>query len=108
MRLLFAIANNWLEMTFRPSPPLEIPVVYRFNVDGIASPGTRLICYGDRFEICYDILNEVNCDVYCDAESYILFIYGRLKRHNGIVADNFKVCGGNGLIGKFENWFKGL
>ena len=108
MRLLFGIANNWLEMTFRPSPPLEMPVVYRFNVDGIDSPVTHLICYGDRFEICNDILNEINCDIYCDAESYILFIYGRLKRHNGIGVDNFKVCEDSDLLGKFENWFKGL
>ncbi len=108
MRLLLGIANNWLKATFRPSAPLEVPVVYRFNVDGMDSPVSHLICYGDRFEICNDILNEVNCDIYCDAETYILFIYGRLKRHNGISADNFKVCGDSDLLWKFENWFKGL
>ena len=52
MKLLLGIATNWLAMTFRPSSSLEIPVVYRFNVDGIDSPGSHLICYGDRFEIC--------------------------------------------------------
>jgi len=108
IRLLFGIANNWLAMTFRPSPALEIPVVYRFNVDGLHSSVSHLICYGDRFEICNGILNKVNCDIYCDTETYILFIYGRLNRHNGIGSDNFKVCGDSALLGKFENWFKGL
>ena len=108
MRVLFGTANNWLEMTFRPSPPVEIPVVYRFNVDGIDSPVLHLICYGDRFEICNDILNDVNCDIYCDAESYILFLYGRLKLDIGSGVDNFKVYGNGDLLGKFESWFKGL
>jgi uncharacterized protein (TIGR03083 family) len=108
MRLLFGIANNWLGMTFRPSPPLDMAVVYRFNVDGIKSPVSYLICYGDRFEICDDISNDVNCDIYCDAETYILFIYGRLKLDIGIGVDNFKVYGNSDLLGKFESWFKGL
>ena len=65
-------------------------------------------CYGDTFEINEDFPNIPDCEIYCDPESYILFIYGRIDITTPEFFANMKVIGDLDLINQFEERFKGL
>ena len=106
--ILLTIAPNWLSGTFRPGVHLSEPIRYVFHLDGLGITVADINCYGDTFEINEDFPNIPDCEIYCDPESYILFIYGRIDITTPEFSANMKVIGDLDLMNQFEERFKGL
>ena len=106
--ILLTIVPNWLSGTFRPGVHLSEPIRYVFHLDGLGITVSDINCYGDTFEINEDFPNIPDCEIYCDPESYILFIYGRIDITTPEFFANMKVIGDLDLMNQFEERFKGL
>lgn len=106
--MLLTIIPNWLAGTFRPDLHLSEPIKYAFHLDGSGVSVTNINCYGDTFEIIQDFPDTPDCEIYCDLESYVLFIYGRIGTTTLLFSENMKVFGDLDLMKRFEQWFKSL
>ena len=101
---LLDIASAWLQMTFRPGPRLDAPLVYRFDLMGPAGLLLDVTVAGDDFQIAPAGGFLADAVVRCDADSYLLYLYGRFIASAGRLA----VEGEPFLMRRFEEWFKGL
>ena len=106
--MLLTIIPNWLSGTFRPDLHLSEPIKYSFHLEGSGVSATNINCYGDTFEIKQDFPDRPHCEIYCDLESYVLFIYGRIGTTTSLFAGNMKVFGDLDLMKRFEEWFRSL
>jgi uncharacterized protein (TIGR03083 family) len=106
--VLVDIAATWLSMSFRPGPNPAAPAKYRFEVTGAAGRRQDVIVQGDEFQVGAMGDSEPDVVVRCDGEAYLLFMYGRLSASNGAASGRLAVDGGLAMLGRFEEWFKGL
>ncbi len=106
--VLMDVALTWLKASFRPGPPLDVPAVFRFEVAAPAGRNQDVVVMGDSFRV--DPAGESKADVVvrCDADSYLLYLYGRLTAAAGIAAGRLSVDGDASLLQRFEEWFKGF
>lgn len=106
--VLLDIAPAWLRMTFRPGTKLEKPMVFRFDLKGMAGRRHDVVVQGDDFQVARAGRARADVSVACDGGSYLLYVYGRLSAGGGAAADRLAVEGDVSLLRRFEEWFKGL
>lgn len=105
---LLDIAPAWLKMTFRPGPKLARPVVFRFDLKGVAGRRQDVIVEGDDFQVVRAGRARADVSLSCDCGSYLLYVYGRLSAGGGAAPGKLAVKGDASLLRRFEEWFKGL
>ena len=106
--ILVHMTPTWLGMSFRPGPRLAAPVLYRFHVTGAAPSSPEVVVTGEAFQVRPVAPSKADVALHCDAETYLLFLYGRLPAARGVTAGRLAVDGDFGLVERFEQWFKGL
>lgn len=52
--------------------------------------------------------SKADVALHCDAETYLLFLYGRVPAARGVTEGRLAIDGDFGLVERFEQWFKGL
>ena len=106
--VLLDIALSWLRASFRPGPTLDTPAVFRFEVTAPAASGHEVVVMGDSFRVVPAGGSKAGVVVRCDADSYLLYLYGRLTAAAGVAAGRLSVDGDASLLQRFEEWFKGF
>ena len=105
---LLEIAPSWLRASFRPGPPLAPPAVFRFEVAAPAAFSHDVVVKGDGFQLGPAGESKAGVVVRCDADSYLLYLYGRLTAAAGVAAGRLDVDGDASQLQRFEEWFKGV
>jgi uncharacterized protein (TIGR03083 family) len=106
--VLQGIALSWLRASFRPGPPLDAPAVFRFEVTAQAALTHDVAVKGDSFQAAPAGGSKADVVVRCDADSYLLYLYGRLTAAAGVAAGRLSVAGDASRLQRFEEWFKGF
>src|SRR6266849_5702030 len=106
--ILVNMTPTWLGMSFRPGPRLAAPVLYRFQVSGAAPSRHEVVVKGDAFKVRPAAPSKADVALHCDAETYLLFLYGRVPAARGFTECRLAIDGDFGLVERFEQWFKGL
>ncbi len=106
--VLLEVALTWLRASFRPGRPLDAPVVFRFEVTAPAGFIHDVVVNGDGFQADQAGGPKADVVVRCDADSYLLYLYGRLTAATGVATGRLSVDGDASRLRRFEEWFKGF
>jgi uncharacterized protein (TIGR03083 family) len=100
-----ALTPGW---AFWPGAPLATPVRYRCAVTGVVSATMDIIVAGDKVRI--DEASDVPPDVTfrCEAETYVLVRYGRLRLADALATGRVVAEGDQAVAVAFGQWFKGI
>jgi len=103
-----SIASGSLRWAFWTGPTLSRPVRYRFVVSGIGPSKSDIVVDGERprMEDANGTMADVT--VHCDAETYVLLVYGRLDFEAAIASGRLVVQGERTLAAAFGQWFRGI
>ena len=101
---LLEIAPMWLGMTFRPGPAIPEAKVFRFELDGHPTRNHDVSVTGSQFHVGPASTGQADALLRCDADSYLLYIYGRIDSSSS----RLRVAAEPALMAQFEAWFKGL
>ena len=100
-------APRWWGVIFKPGPALPSPLRYRFRISGAAIPQVDMIVAGDTCHVEEGASKPSDVQFDCDAETYVLMAYGRLKRKQavaqGLVAESEIEDSGHCAL--FDGWF---
>jgi len=106
--LLLEMVPTWLGMIFHPGPRLPSPLVYRFEITGWPSRRHLVIVEGDAFRVTPGSEEQADVVLRCDAETYLLWAYGRLSTADAVAQGRLAVAGDTQLAEQFQERFKGL
>ena len=106
--ILVHMTPTWLGMSFRPGPRLAAPVLYRFHMTGVAPSSPEVVVTGEAFQVRPVAPSKADVALYCDAETSLLFLYGRVPAARDVTAGRWAIDGDLGLLERFAQWFKGL
>lgn len=106
---LIATSNTsgFLDWAFCPGPRLSAPVCYRFDATGAAGYGVDLVVEGDQAHIEKAGDRPSSVTFHCDAETYVLVMYGRLSLEAAQAQGRLRIEGDRALATTFAQWFKG-
>src|SRR5262245_15975978 len=88
-----SIASGSLRWAFWTGPPLSTPVRYRFVVSGSAPSKSDIVVDGDRLRMADADGTTADVTIRCDAETYVLLVYGRLDMEAASAAGRLVVQG---------------
>lgn len=90
----------------RPDTPLRAPFRYRFAVTGVVPSQYDIVLEGDtvRMEPAGTTGADVRC--HCDAETFVLLMYGRLTPQTAVASGRLVVEGPREPMPTFGPWFK--
>jgi len=103
-----SIASGSLRWAFWTGPPLSTPVRYRFVVSGSGPSQSDIVVDGDRLRMADADGTTADVTVRCDAETYVLLVYGRLDMEAASAAGRLVVQGERALATAFGQWFRGI
>ena len=106
--LLLEMVPTWLGMSFRPGPRLPSPLVYRFEIMGWPSRRHLVVVEGDAFQVTPGSEGQADVVLRCDAETYLLWAYGRLSTADAVAQGRLAMAGDIQLSEQFQERFKGL
>jgi hypothetical protein len=99
--------SGFLSWAFRPGPQLAAPIRYRFEVIGSVPRWVDIVIEGDHAHIADATDTSASVTFYCDMETYVLVMYGRLSLAAASGVDRLRIEGGQGSVAAFAQWFKG-
>jgi len=76
-----------MTMSFRPGPRLAAPVLYQFHMTGAAPSRHKVIIKGEAFQVRPAAPSKADVALHCDAETSLLFLYGRVPAARGVTAE---------------------
>ena len=103
-----SIASGSLRWAFWTGPKLPTPVRYRFVVSGTGPSKSDIVVDGDRLRMADADGTTADVTVHCDAETYVLLVYGRLDLEAAITSGRLVVQGERALATAFGQWFRGI
>lgn len=108
MTISEAIASGSLRWAFWTGPQLTTPVRYRFVVSGTGPSQSDIVVDGDRLRMAGADGSTASVTMRCDAETYVLLVYGRLDLHAAMASGRLTVEGDRSLAMAFGQWFRGI
>lgn len=103
-----SIASGSLRWAFWTGPHLATPVRYRFAVSGGGPSKSDIIVEGDQLRMADADNRPANVTMRCDAETYVLLVYGRLDLEAAVASGRLVVEGDRALATAFAQWFRGI
>jgi uncharacterized protein (TIGR03083 family) len=94
--------------SFRPGAKLSTPIRYRFEVTGAVGNQSDLIVTGEQTQWAPGGSAEANVTYRCDAETFVLLMFGRLSPEVATTQSRLVVEGDRELVAAFGTWFKGI
>ncbi len=106
--VLLGMSAHWLRSAFNPgNQPPEGDLKYRFALDDAASQ--EVLVTPDGVEVGASLRQgNVDLEVGCDANSYLLLAYGRLDVQAAIASGRFRTSGPDELLRRFAAWMVGF
>jgi uncharacterized protein (TIGR03083 family) len=103
-----SLASGSLRWAFWPGERLTQPVRYRFALTDANVPQPDVVVEGDGMRL--EPAGESRADVtlQCDAETYVLCMYGRVQLDAAMRTGQVRVTGDPALVTAFSQWFKGI
>ncbi len=110
MATLPRLIGSWV---FRPGPHSPVvPTVYRFVVSGAVDTTQTLIIDGDRCRVKTDDPTAAHLTVYCDTETYVLYMHGRLPLAAAVEQDRMRAEGSDeqaaDYLAALGKWLQGV
>jgi uncharacterized protein (TIGR03083 family) len=93
--------------TFRPQGRLAVPVRYRFILTEVVPDTHDIVVEGDTVRMEPAGTVEAMVTFRCDAETFLLLMYGRLTQATATDQGRLVSEGDRQLVAAFEQWFKG-
>lgn len=103
-----SIASGSLRWAFWSGPQLATPVRYRFLVAGPAPRQSDIIVAGDTLRMEDAGTTPATVTMQCDAETYVLLIYGRLPLETALASGQVRLTGDRDTALAFGQWFRGI
>ena len=103
-----SIASGSLRWAFWSGPKLPTPVRYRFIVSGTGPSKSDIVVDGDRLRMEDAKGTTADVAMRCNAETYVLLVYGRLDVEVASAAGRLIVQGDKALATAFGQWFRGI
>lgn len=103
-----SIASGSLRWAFWSGPTLPAPVRYRFVVTGASLSKTDVIVDGNTLRMAEPQGATAQVTIRCDAETYVLLVYGRLDLEAAMASGRLAVEGDTELVRIFAQRFRGI
>lgn len=103
-----SVASGSLRWAFWSGPKLPTPVRYRFVVAGQGPDKSDLVIDGNAVRMEAAENTPVDVTFQCDAETYVLLLYGRLNLDDALASGRLVAEGDSRLAQDFGQWFRGI
>ncbi len=103
-----SIASGSLRWGFWAGSKLAAPVRYRFDLTGPVPYQTDLVVEGDQIKVEPSGEEQPDAQVRCDAEAFVLLVYGRLPLAPALDSGRVIVEGDPAHATALGSWFKGV
>ena len=103
------LVNNlwgWLRSDSQATAELGAPVVYRFELDGPEKLSYDVAVSGGDFIAGPSDDRKADVTFRCDADTYVLFVLGRLPFNRSVRRGRLSFEGDEELASKFTSWFR--
>ena len=106
--LPFLIDNMWawLRSDLQATAELDSPVNYRFDLDGPEKTSYDVAVSSVDFVTAPSDCREADVTFRCNADTYILFVLGRLPFDRSVRRGRLSYVGDEELASKFTSWFR--
>lgn len=103
-----SIASGSLRWAFWGGPHVSRPVRYRFVVSGQGPSKSDIVVAGDGLRMEEAGEHAADVTFRCDAETYVLFVYGRLDQQAAMASGRLLAEGDKELALAFGQCFRGI
>ena len=98
----------WLNMMFRGSTPLVVPIIYRFDLTDSPEDCYDIVINGEGFNIISCTDNKATVTFHVSTNDYILFLTSRLPFMRSVRRGYITFEGEEGVASEFTDWFMPL
>ena len=108
--LPFLVDNlwSWSRPDYEATATLETPIIYRFDLDGAENAGYDVAVSGGDFVAAPSDERKADVTFRCDADTYVLFVLGRLPFNRSVRRGRLSFEGDEELASKFTSWFRSV
>lgn len=103
-----SLASGSIRWAFWPGERLAQPVRYRFVLTDASVPQPDLVVAGDQVRLEPAGVTPADVTFQCDAETYVLCMYGRVQLDAAVTTGRLRVIGEQALATALSQWFKGI
>ena len=106
--LPFLVENlwTWLRLDFQATAELETTAIYRFDLHGPEKTSYDVAVSSDDFTAAASDGGGADVTFRCDADTYVLFVLGRLPFNRSVRRGRLSFEGDEQLATRFTSWFR--